>query len=48
MMVVLTRRISWLKAALRDFEGFPEGARSTCLDALTIAAEGKALREMLR
>jgi phage-related protein len=40
MMVVLTRRISWLKAALRDFEGFPDGARSTCLDALTIAAEG--------
>jgi phage-related protein len=39
-MVVLTRRISWLKAALRDFEGFPDGARSTCLDALTIAAEG--------
>jgi len=25
---------------LRDFEAFPEGARSICLAALTIAAEG--------
>ena len=29
-----------VQAALRTFEKFPEGARSTCLDALTIAAEG--------
>src|SRR5579863_5374297 len=35
-----TRPISWLKAALREFETFPEGARSICLAALTIAAEG--------
>jgi phage-related protein len=35
-----TRPISWLKAALRDFENFPEGARVICLTALTIAAEG--------
>lgn len=35
-----TRPISWLKAALREFEKFPEGARSICLAALTIAAEG--------
>jgi phage-related protein len=35
-----TRPISWIRAALRGFEGFPEGARSICLTALTIAAEG--------
>jgi phage-related protein len=35
-----TRSISWLKAALRDFEKFPEKARILCLTALTIAAEG--------
>jgi phage-related protein len=38
-----TRPISWIRAALKDFETFPEGARSICLAALTIAAEaGKA------
>jgi phage-related protein len=35
-----TRLISWIKAALRDFETFPEGAKTICLSALTIAAEG--------
>jgi phage-related protein len=35
-----TRPVSWLKAALKEFETFPEGARSICLVALTIAAEG--------
>ena len=35
-----TRPISWIKAALKEFEKFPEGARTTCLNALTIAAEG--------
>jgi phage-related protein len=35
-----TRPISWIKAALKEFETFPEGARSVCLAALTIAAEG--------
>jgi phage-related protein len=35
-----TRPVSWLKAALRDFEKFPEGAQTICLAALTIAAEG--------
>ena len=35
-----TRPISWLNAALKDFEDFPEGAQSICLAALTIAAEG--------
>jgi phage-related protein len=35
-----TRPISWIKAALKEFESFPEGARSICLTALTIASEG--------
>src|SRR5271165_4704421 len=35
-----TRPISWIKAALKEFEKFPEGARAICLAALTIAAEG--------
>lgn len=35
-----TRPISWIHAALKDFASFPEGARSVCLAALTIAAEG--------
>ena len=35
-----TRPVSWVKAALKDFESFPEGARTICLTALTIAAEG--------
>jgi phage-related protein len=35
-----TRPISWIRAALREFETFPEGAQSICLAALTIAAEG--------
>ncbi len=29
-----------MKAALHDFGKFPEGARTICLTALTIAAEG--------
>ncbi|MGH8557759.1 MAG: type II toxin-antitoxin system RelE/ParE family toxin [Methylococcales bacterium] len=35
-----TRPISWLKAARREFEEFPEDVQSDVLDALTIAAEG--------
>ncbi len=35
-----TRSISWIKSAQKDFDTFPEGARATCLAALTIAAEG--------
>ena len=35
-----TRPVSWIKAALKEFETFPAGARSICLTALTIAAEG--------
>jgi phage-related protein len=35
-----TRPIAWIKAALKDFNAFPDGARTICLTALTIAAEG--------
>lgn len=35
-----TRPVSWIKAALKEFQAFPDGARSICLTALTIAAEG--------
>jgi phage-related protein len=40
MMIRKTRPISWIGAALKDFREFPAGAQSTCLMALTIAAEG--------
>jgi phage-related protein len=39
-MALTTRPISWIKAALREFYAFPEGAQSVFLNALTIAAEG--------
>jgi len=39
-MIPRTRPVSWIRAALREFEEFPDGARSICLVALTIAAEG--------
>jgi len=35
-----TRSVSWIKAALREFQAFPNAVKSTCLTALTIAAEG--------
>lgn len=35
-----TRPISWVKAALRDFQKFPNDAQNICPTALTIAAEG--------
>ena len=35
-----TRPISWIKAARKDFEKFPLEAQTTCLHALTMAAEG--------
>jgi phage-related protein len=39
-MTRTTRPISWIKAARKEFETFPEEAQSICLAALTIAAEG--------
>ncbi len=35
-----TRPVSWIRAALKEFETFPEGTQTICLAALTIAAEG--------
>ena len=35
-----SRPVSWLKAARHEFEEFPVGAKTICLTALTIAAEG--------
>ena len=34
------RKISWIKAARKDFEEFPNDVQSDMLDALTIAADG--------
>ena len=34
------RQISWVKAARKEFETFPEDVRSDMRDALTLAAEG--------
>jgi phage-related protein len=39
-MTRTTRPISWIKAARKEFDRFPDGAQSICLAALTIAAEG--------
>ena len=39
-MTRATRPVSWVKAARKEVEGFPEAARVRCLAALTIAAEG--------
>jgi phage-related protein len=39
-MIRSTRPISWIKAALKEFERFPDDVRTVCLTALTIAAEG--------
>ena len=36
-----TRPISWINAARKDFDRFPEAAQSTCLAALTIAVDGR-------
>lgn len=35
-----TKAISWIKAARKDFEEFPEDVQCDMFDALTIAAEG--------
>jgi phage-related protein len=39
-MIRPTRPVSWIRAALRDFQKFPEDAQAICLATLTIAAEG--------
>ena len=35
-----TRPISWIKAARKEFDEFPHGARNELADALTFIAEG--------
>ena len=35
-----TRPVQWIRAARKDFEGFPLTARDDLLDALTAVAEG--------
>ena len=35
-----SRPVSWIRAALKEFETFPEAARLISLAALTIAGEG--------
>ena len=39
-MARLSRPVSWVKAALKDFEDFPSEAQEECKIALGIAAEG--------
>ena len=39
-MTRATRPVSWIGAAKKAFDAFPDGAQSVCLAALTIAAEG--------
>lgn len=39
-MTRTTRPVSWISAARKAFGGFPDGAQSICLSALTMAAEG--------
>ena len=36
-----TRPISWIKAAWKDFEEFPEAVQHDMLTALTVATEGE-------
>jgi hypothetical protein len=43
-MAKKTRPVSWIGAVLKEFGAFPEEARTVCLAALTIAAEGEILR----
>jgi len=38
--MILIRKISWLKAALRDFEDFPVEVQTDAAQALSIAARG--------
>ena len=36
-----TRLISWIRAARKAFDGFPEGAQNEIMRVLTVAAEGR-------
>ncbi len=39
-MIRNTRKISWVKAALKDFRDFPQDAQDRAMTALTFVAEG--------
>jgi phage-related protein len=39
-MTRLSRPIQWIRAALKEFQDFPQEAQLICLHALTIAGEG--------
>ena len=39
-MIRNTRKISWVKAALKDFRDFPQDAKDRAMTALTFVAEG--------
>ena len=36
-----TRPVSWIRAARKAFDGFPENAQNAIMRALTVAAEGR-------
>jgi phage-related protein len=36
-----TREIAWIRAARKEFEAFPDGAKDDLLDALSAIAEGQ-------
>src|ERR1035438_9080234 len=40
-MTATTRAISWIKAARKVFDDFPEPVRTETIRALTVAAEGR-------
>ena len=40
MTVRMTRSISWIGAARKEFERFPRDAQDVVFDALTVAADG--------
>jgi phage-related protein len=39
-MMIITRPISWIKAARKDFEDFPTAVQNEALLALSVAADG--------
>ena len=40
-MIKTIRTISWIKAAQKDFDDFPEPVQKDALRALTVAAQGR-------
>lgn len=45
-MIATTRPISWIKAARKDFEDFPEPVQKEAIRALTIAADGNMAEDV--